>query len=203
MFEVIFRYYRWSWLWNHENRLVLEIGFDLLIICVVFYLTTQQQKKIIVPIVVSLVIMMITSLCGRTPLHKIPLDRVIEILKDGTQTDLQKADFCKRHNGQKVEWKGYVDFVGFLDNRMDSKEIILKFRPESQREESSPTLVIASFPLSAKKDLFDIRKADLIKAQGMLYIKDTRIIHLNDCKMIDWFHTPRRHQSEKKIMGAQ
>ncbi len=209
LFEVTIHYYfRWSWLLNHQYGLSLEVGFDILIICVVFGLIISQWRKWFI-IVVPLSIMLISLIGPRPPEIGVeivnPLDRspitVDEIfriikLKEVELTGIQKSDLLNKHDGKIVEWTGYVDSV----DEPNDKGIPLTFRPESQMGESSPDLVGASFPQSMKVYLVDVSKGDWVVVQGRLRIygiNNVKLVKLDDCKMTRWHHMPRKANEYK------
>jgi len=76
LFEGWLHLYKWSWLWKHPNSIGLEVGFDLLIVCLIFGVFVSRGKKwFFVAALVPTILMVIPLLGGRTESTQVtPLD---------------------------------------------------------------------------------------------------------------------------------
>lgn len=215
-FEIWLYSYKWPWLWNHTNSIGLEVSVVLLIACFAFSMFVPRFRNwSALAAVVPIILIVIPLLGGRVesadvqsptstdaeinlpstqvPESPVTIDEVFRTLKSDSLTDLQKSEFKKKHNGRTVRWTGYVASVALRYKQWDDAGFIIAFRPESQKDESFPDLVIASFPQTAKTDLIDLNEMDWIEIQGRLHCTDTGTISLEESKLI------KREKHKKKI----
>ena len=96
------------------------------------------------------------------------IDQVLHTLADAQLTDLQKADFRRRHQDRIVYWEGVVESVSELNEGQEDSPILVIISPISEKEELFHNLVSVSFSGLARRDLLELRKRDIIGFEGKL-----------------------------------
>lgn len=100
----------------------------------------------------------------------VTLDELIYTLSDQNITKLQRIDFLKIHEGRYVKWDGIVENVEQAFGSDHESNILVVYRPVSQKEKTLPDLFTASFPYTAKNDLSALSSGDYIEFEGKLTI---------------------------------
>ncbi len=100
----------------------------------------------------------------------VTLEEFYGVLISKTITELQRQNFIGKHEGRVVRWQGIVENVQQLSSTDDSSDIIVVYRPVSQKNESLPDLFTALFPFAAKGDMSSLARGDYIEFEGTLEI---------------------------------
>jgi hypothetical protein len=100
----------------------------------------------------------------------ITLEEFIDILANKNITGLQRQDFIKKHEGRIVRWRGIVDNVTQTSSADPEGDIIVIYRPITQKGENLPDLFAARFPFTARQYLSSFSQGDYIEFEGKLRI---------------------------------
>lgn len=126
----------------------------------------------------------------RSPLTLEEFERVRD---DTTLTELQRQDFMK-HEGRVVRWRVTVaDVVQSYPGDLKS-DICVVFRHISQKDFNPTHHYVASFPYTARDDLFILSEGDLIEFEGKLKISSSAGSYrgtVEDCTLL-------RHEKQKE-----
>jgi hypothetical protein len=145
LFEGWLHFYKWSWLWKHPNSIGLEVGFDLLMVCLIFGAFVARWKKwFFVAALVPAIFMVIPLLGGRAESIQV------------TSLDI------KQDKNQQEGIQKNVPTVTFIDGQKAIVDFSVTFHVKA---EDAPLVIAACGSEDKARDILDPKVISSIIAE--------------------------------------
>lgn len=117
----------------------------------------------------------------------ISLEDFYEGLSDRSKTLLQRRDFMDKYGGCIVQWEGVVTSVAPVQKMGGEMDELSIFFQSKKHASEKHKVAVATFPISAKRDLLELSAGDFVKIQGKLsFFGPDQIPSIEEAKLVSF-----------------